>query len=106
MLAPGGSVRVVLTLSTEPNNFAQAQGRVRGKRREPRRRWTGARSAPSVRVACLISRLLAVIHQFSRRRSTMSSHDRRSAGRRRAWGRGPIILKFDPLERREVLSGV
>src|SRR4051812_33175316 len=36
----------------------------------------------------------------------MSSHDRRSAGRRRAWGRGPIILKFDPLERREVLSGV
>jgi hypothetical protein len=36
----------------------------------------------------------------------MSSLDRRSAGRRRAWGRGPIILKFDPLERREVLSGI
>jgi hypothetical protein len=36
----------------------------------------------------------------------MSSHDRRSAGRRRAWGRGPIILKFDPLERRDVLSGL
>ena len=36
----------------------------------------------------------------------MSSHDRRSAGRRRAWGRGPIILKFDPLERREVLSAI
>ena len=35
----------------------------------------------------------------------MPSHDRRSAGRRRAWGRGPIILKFEPLERREVLSG-
>jgi hypothetical protein len=35
----------------------------------------------------------------------MPSHDRRSAGRRRAWGRGPIILRFEPLERREVLSG-
>jgi hypothetical protein len=34
----------------------------------------------------------------------MSSHDRRSAGRRRAWGRGPIILKFESLEKREVLS--
>ena len=36
----------------------------------------------------------------------MSSHDRRSAGRRRAWGRGPIILRFEPLEKREVLSSV
>jgi hypothetical protein len=34
----------------------------------------------------------------------MSSRDRRSAGRRRAWGRGPIILKFEPLEKREVFS--
>ncbi|MFO0892395.1 MAG: CARDB domain-containing protein [Isosphaeraceae bacterium] len=34
----------------------------------------------------------------------MPSHDRRSAGRRRAWGRGPIILRFEPLEKREVLS--
>lgn len=34
----------------------------------------------------------------------MSSHDRRSAGRRRAWGRGPIILKFESLEKRELLS--
>ncbi|QEH33492.1 hypothetical protein OJF2_19940 [Aquisphaera giovannonii] len=34
----------------------------------------------------------------------MSSRDRRSAGRRRAWGRGLIILKFDALERREVMS--
>ena len=34
----------------------------------------------------------------------MPSHDRRAAGRRRAWGRGPIILKFDALEKREVLS--
>ncbi len=34
----------------------------------------------------------------------MSSQDRRSAGRRRAWGRGPIILKFESLERRELLS--
>ena len=34
----------------------------------------------------------------------MSSQDRRSAGRRRAWGRGPIILKFDSLEKRELLS--
>jgi hypothetical protein len=34
----------------------------------------------------------------------MSSQDRRAAGRRRAWGRGPIILKFEPLEARELLS--
>jgi len=34
----------------------------------------------------------------------MPSQDRRSAGRRRAWGRGPIILKFDSLERRDLLS--
>ena len=34
----------------------------------------------------------------------MSSSARRSAARRRAWGRGPIILKFDPLERRELMS--
>ena len=34
----------------------------------------------------------------------MPSQDRRSAGRRRAWGRGPIILKFESLERRELLS--
>ena len=36
----------------------------------------------------------------------MSSYDRRSAGRRRAWGRGPIILRFEPLEKREVLSSM
>ncbi|WP_165222176.1 CARDB domain-containing protein [Aquisphaera insulae] len=36
----------------------------------------------------------------------MPSQDRRSAGRRRAWGRGPIILKFDALERREVMSAL
>jgi hypothetical protein len=34
----------------------------------------------------------------------MPSHDRRAAGRRRAWGRGPIILKIESLERREVLT--
>jgi hypothetical protein len=34
----------------------------------------------------------------------MSSYDRRAAGRRRAWGRGPIILKLESLERREVLA--
>ena len=34
------------------------------------------------------------------------SDKRRSEGRRRAWGRGPIILKFDSLEKREVLSAV
>jgi len=32
------------------------------------------------------------------------SDKRRSEGRRRAWGRGPIILRFDSLEKREVLS--
>jgi len=34
----------------------------------------------------------------------MPSHDRRAAGRRRAWGRGPIILKMESLERRELLT--
>ncbi len=36
----------------------------------------------------------------------MSSNDRRSAAHRRAWGRGPTILRFEPLEGRELLSGV
>src|SRR3954465_1712995 len=36
--------------------------------------------------------------------ATMSSHDRRAAGRRRAWGRGPIILRFEPLEGRQLLA--
>jgi hypothetical protein len=35
----------------------------------------------------------------------MPSHDRRAAGRRRAWGRGPIILKLESLERRDLLNG-
>ncbi len=34
----------------------------------------------------------------------MPSHDRRAAGRRRAWGRGPIILRFEPLEGRRLLT--
>jgi hypothetical protein len=34
----------------------------------------------------------------------MPTLNRRAAGRRRAWGRGPIILKFDSLESRELLS--
>ncbi len=34
----------------------------------------------------------------------MPSHDRRAVGRRRAWGRGPIILKLESLERRALLS--
>lgn len=34
----------------------------------------------------------------------MPNHDRRAAGRRRAWGRGPTILRFEPLEGRELLS--
>ncbi len=32
----------------------------------------------------------------------MSSQDRRAAGLRRAWGRGPIILKLERLERRAI----
>src|SRR3954465_15552679 len=36
--------------------------------------------------------------------ATMSSHDRRAAARRRAWGRGPIILRFEPLEGRQLLA--
>ena len=34
----------------------------------------------------------------------MPSQDRRAAARRRAWGRGPTILRFEPLEGRELLS--
>ncbi|MFO0909325.1 MAG: CARDB domain-containing protein [Isosphaeraceae bacterium] len=34
----------------------------------------------------------------------MSSDRRRSAGRRRAWGRGPVILRFEPLEGRQLLA--
>src|SRR4051794_22997971 len=34
----------------------------------------------------------------------MSSHHRRAAARRRAWGRGPIILRFEPLEGRQLLA--
>jgi CARDB len=34
----------------------------------------------------------------------MSSQNRRAAGIRRAWGRGPIILKLESLERRELLA--
>ena len=36
----------------------------------------------------------------------MSSYDRRAAARRRAWGRGPIILRFEPLEGRQLLATV
>src|SRR5206468_1141417 len=36
--------------------------------------------------------------------ATMPSHDRRAAARRRAWGRGPIILRFEPLEERQLLA--
>src|SRR5262249_3419688 len=41
---------------------------------------------------------------ISRRRPVMSSQDRRAAGRRRAWGRGPIILKLESLERRALMA--
>ena len=34
----------------------------------------------------------------------MPSHDRRAAGRRRAWGRGPIILKLESLEHRALMA--
>jgi hypothetical protein len=34
----------------------------------------------------------------------MPSQDRRAAGRRRAWGRGPIILKLESLERRALMA--
>lgn len=34
----------------------------------------------------------------------MPNDQRRAAGRRRAWGRGPIILRFEPLEGRALLS--
>lgn len=34
----------------------------------------------------------------------MPSDKRRAAARRRAWGRGPIILRFEPLEGRQLLS--
>jgi hypothetical protein len=34
----------------------------------------------------------------------MASYDRRAAARRRAWGRGPMIFRFEPLEGRQLLS--
>jgi hypothetical protein len=34
----------------------------------------------------------------------MSPNDRRASARRKAWGRGPMILRFDPLEGRQLLS--
>lgn len=34
----------------------------------------------------------------------MPSRDRRAAGRRRAWGRGPVILRFEPLEGRQLMT--
>ena len=34
----------------------------------------------------------------------MLSHDRRAAARRRAWGRGPAILRFEPLEGRQLMA--
>ena len=34
----------------------------------------------------------------------MSSHDRRAAARRKAWGRGPTILRFEPLEGRQLMT--
>ena len=36
----------------------------------------------------------------------MPSKDRRAIARRRAWGRGPMILRFEPLEGRHLLSTV
>ncbi len=36
----------------------------------------------------------------------MSSYDRRAAARRRAWGRKPIILRFKPLEGRQLMATV
>jgi hypothetical protein len=37
-------------------------------------------------------------------KSPMTSHQRRAAGRRRAWGRGPIILRFESLEGRQLMA--
>ncbi|MFO0954614.1 MAG: cell adhesion protein, partial [Isosphaeraceae bacterium] len=34
----------------------------------------------------------------------MSNDARRARARRRAWGRGPMILRFEPLEDRELLA--
>ena len=32
--------------------------------------------------------------------------DRRAAARRRAWGRGPMILRFEPLEGRQLMAAL
>jgi hypothetical protein len=47
---------------------------------------------------------IIAILAISRRRSTMPSHDRRAACGRRAWGRGPIKLRLESLEGRQLLS--
>ncbi|GAC1475429.1 MAG: hypothetical protein NVSMB9_27940 [Isosphaeraceae bacterium] len=36
----------------------------------------------------------------------MPTDKRRASARRRAWGRGPMILRFEPLEERQLLSSV
>ncbi len=36
----------------------------------------------------------------------MPTDQRRAAARRRAWGRGPMILRFEPLEERQLLTAV
>ena len=33
------------------------------------------------------------------------SEERRAAARRRAWGRGPMVLRFEPLEGRQLMAG-
>jgi hypothetical protein len=49
-------------------------------------------------------RSLAGSTRLLKEEKIMSSQDRRAAARRRAWGRGPTILRFEPLEDRQMLS--
>jgi hypothetical protein len=43
-------------------------------------------------------------HLLKEEKMPMTPQQRRAAGRRRAWGRGPIILRFERLESRQLLT--
>ena len=43
-------------------------------------------------------------HLLKEEKPPMTPQQRRAAGRRRAWGRGPVILRFERLEGRQLLT--
>src|SRR4051812_14450073 len=91
-----GSKRTALP----PRADGQDSGRGPGPRSFPRavagRREGSRKAGPGP--GCHMSHLL------KEEKTPMPSQKRRAAGRRRAWGRGPIILRFESLEGRQLLT--